>query len=73
MNDLTELEGELKPRQKMISSKFMVYKFFRYVGAVPGFGNNFANTIYGITSILEKVLKYTGRIVDLNRNFKCCA
>ena len=43
------------------------------VGDIPHFGNNFATTLYGIASIFEKVLKFTGSIVDFYRSFKCCA
>ena len=38
-----------------------------------GFGNNITTARYGIVSIFEKVLKFTGNIVDFHRSFKCCA
>ena len=37
-----------------------------YVGDIKSFGNNLSNTRYGITSIFEKVLRFTDSIVDFN-------
>jgi len=63
----------------LVYDKFTVSAIFKerlfciYVGDIPGFGNNFATTLYGIVVIFGKALKLTGSIVDFCRSFKCCA
>jgi hypothetical protein len=51
----------------------MASDYSSFVGDIPRFGNNCATTLYGIASIFEKVLKFTGSIVDFYRSFKCRA